>query len=100
MTDKNDSLGIIEESDGNYIATLEREIEHKSENVWSMLIDPSRLVDWLAPGEIESCEGGMAKLDFVDCGIVIDSKITAYQQGQLLEYSWSGPGEPERPIRW
>ncbi len=100
MTDKNESLGIIEKSGGRYIATLERAIEHKPEKVWSMLVESSRFIDWLAPGEIEPCKGGVAKLDFVDSGIVIDNKITAFEQDQLLEYSWSGPGEPERPIRW
>ena len=35
-----------------------------------------------------------------DSGIVIDSKVSAFDPPRLLEYSWSGPGEPERPLRW
>lgn len=58
------------------------------------------LVKWLAPGEIELWEGGSAKLNFTDSGIVIDSKVTAIEPLSILEYSWSGPGEPLRPVRW
>ena len=55
---------------------------------------------WLAPGEIEPHRGGQARLDFVDSGIVIDSEVTAYVAPRLLEYSWSSPGQPQRPMRW
>ena len=100
MMGSNESFGIINKSDEYYVATIERQIEHKTEKVWSMLVNSSHLVDWLAPGQIEQHKGGVAKLDFVDSGITIDSKVTAYEEEKLLEYSWSGPGEPERPIRW
>ena len=65
-----------------------------------MLTDPDRMVDWLAPGEIELSLGGAAKLNFVDSGIVIDSKVTAFEPERILEYSWSSPGEPARPVRY
>ncbi len=76
----NESLGIIKQLDGQYVATLEREIEHKVENVWSMLVDSSHLLEWLAPGTIELRVGGSAKLDFVDSGIIIDSKVSAFEE--------------------
>lgn len=65
-----------------------------------MLTEPDRMVEWLAPGSIELRRGGAAKLNFTDSGIVIDSVVTAFEPMRLLEYSWSGPGEPERPVRW
>ncbi|MCP4984130.1 MAG: polyketide cyclase [Gammaproteobacteria bacterium] len=65
-----------------------------------MLTAPSRFVEWLAPGEIELHKGGSAKLDFVDSGIVIDSSVSECEAPRLLEYSWSAPGEPLRPLRW
>jgi uncharacterized protein YndB with AHSA1/START domain len=65
-----------------------------------MLTDPARIVEWLAPGEIELRKGGSAKLDFADSGIVIDSIVSDYEAPRLLEYSWSAPGEPLRPLRW
>jgi uncharacterized protein YndB with AHSA1/START domain len=68
--------------------------------VWSALTDPVVRVGWLAPGEIELKVGGRARLDFVDSGIVIDSAVSALESGRLLEFSWSGPGETPRPVRF
>jgi hypothetical protein len=45
-------------------------------------------------------EGGQAKLNFTDSGIVIDSTVTSFEPEQVIEYSWSGPGEPLRPLRF
>lgn len=100
MTDANEELGSIERRDGSYHARLERLLEHPPAGVWAMLTDPDRMVEWLAPGEIELKAGGAAKLNFVDSGIVIDSTVTAFEPERVLEYSWSGPGEPARPIRY
>lgn len=98
MTDA--ELGSIRKVGDQYEAKLERLIDHDQQAVWSMLTDPARIVEWLAPGEIELKKGGAAKLNFVDSGIVIDSKVSEFEATKLLEYSWSGPGEPERPVRW
>lgn len=80
--------------------TLIRHFDHAATKVWSMLTDPARLPEWLAPGVIELRPGGRAQLDFVDSGTIIDSVVTACEPRSLLEYSWSGPGEPTRPVRW
>ncbi len=96
----NESLGTIRRTGNGFEARLERYLEHDQDAVWAMLTEPDRLVEWLAPGEIELREGGAAKLNFTDSGIVIDSTVTAFDPPRLLEYSWSGPGEPERPLRW
>lgn len=80
--------------------TLIRHLDHPAAAVWALLTDPARLPQWLAPGEIELRVGGRARLDFVDSGTVIDSPVTAFEPQALLEYSWSGPGEPTRPVRW
>ena len=81
-------------------ADFEREFDHLQRKVWAMLTEPGRLAQWLAPGEIEPYRGGQARLDFADSGIVIDSEVTAYEAPRLLEYSWSAPGQPKRPMRW
>lgn len=99
MTD-NEALGQIARENGYYSATLTRSIEHDAASVWAWLTDPSKFVDWLAPGEIEAKKGGKAQLNFVDSGIVIDSVVTEYDPPRLLEYSWSHEGEPRRPVRW
>ena len=80
--------------------TLIRHLDHAAATVWTFLTVPARLPEWLAPGVIDARVGGRARLDFVDSGTVIDSEVTAFEPGTLLEYSWSGPGEPLRPVRW
>ena len=81
-------------------ATLTREFDHSTATLWGFLTDPAKLPQWLAPGEIELKTGGRARLDFVDSGIVIDSIVSQCSPGEVLEYSWSGPGETLRPVRW
>lgn len=100
MTQDNEALGTIDRRDGCYEARLERVLAHDQSVVWTMLTEPDRMVEWLAPGEIELRKGGVAKLNFTDSGIVIDSTVSEFEPPSLLEYSWSGPGEPIRPVRW
>ena len=100
MTEGNEALGSIERRGNRYRARLTRLIEHPPSAVWGMLTDPEKMVDWLAPGSIELKEGGAARLDFADSGIVVDSTVSAFEAERLLEYSWSSPGEPERPVRY
>jgi len=100
MTDTNEDLGTVAREDDVFTARLQRELEHPPAAVWAMLTQPDKLVDWLAPGTIDLRQGGAAKLNFVDSGIVIDSLVTAYEPERVIEYSWSGPGEPPRPLRF
>lgn len=87
-------------SDGYVETRFSCEFDHPAESVWQMITAPDRLPLWLAPGTLELRPGGRVRLDFGDSGVVIDSVITAYHPGDLLEYSWSGPLQPERPLRW
>ena len=93
-------LGTIEHVPGHYEARLERLIEHPQAAVWAMLTDPAQLPQWLAPGELALRTGGPAKLNFPESGTIIDSVVSAIDPPRLIEYSWSGPGEPARPVRW
>ena len=81
-------------------ARMSRDFEAGIDEVWAMLTEPASRVQWLAPGEIELKVGGAARLYFVDSGIVIDSPVSALEAGRVLEFSWSGPGEPVRPVRF
>lgn len=92
--------GRIVRRDGQVRAVLTRVFDHPGDAVWAALTEPERLAQWLAAGRIELREGGSAKLDFADSGIVIDSRVSAFDPGRLIEYAWSGPGEPLRPLRW
>jgi uncharacterized protein YndB with AHSA1/START domain len=95
-----EDLGTVKRVGDHYEAHIERVLEHGPLEVWSELTDPEKLPQWLAAGEIQLAVGGRAKLDFGDSGIVIDSVVTAVEPLTVLEYSWSGPGEPLRPVRW
>lgn len=79
---------------------IRRDFETSPERLWRALTQPEDLVQWLAPGTIALEIGGAAELDFGDSGIIIDSLVTAIIPGSLLEYGWSSPGEPARPLRW
>ena len=100
MTDDALELGTIKRARGCFEARLERFLEHDQKTVWAMLTDPAKLPEWLAPGELSSKQGGPAKLNFPESGTIIDSRVSAIEAPRLIEYSWSGPGEPERPVRW
>lgn len=87
--------------DGDFVtARMTRRIEHPRTVVWRALTEPGTLAQWLAPGGIELRLGGAARLDFADSGTVIDSHVSAIDPGHVLEYSWSSPDEPLRPVRW
>jgi uncharacterized protein YndB with AHSA1/START domain len=81
-------------------ARIDRVLEHGQTAVWNMLTNPSMLPQWLAPGDISLSKGGAAKLSFPESGTNIDSVVTEIDTPRLIEYSWSSPGEPERPLRW
>ena len=99
MTDI-DGLAKLRRSKDRTIALFVRNWPYDRATLWTELTDPARLPHWLAPGEIELREGGAARLNFADSGAVIDSVVSAFDPGLLIEYSWSGPGEPLRPVRW
>jgi len=86
--------------EGRIVARFGLTLDNHVEDVWEALTAPNRIVDWLAPGEIELKPGGRVKLNFTDSGIVIDSRVSAFEPFKTLEYSWSGPGEPERPVQF
>ena len=81
-------------------AELTVTLDNHLEEVWAALTEPGKLAQWLAPGTIELRLGGAARLEFGESGGLIDSKVTAFEPQILLEYSWSTPGEPLRPVRW
>jgi uncharacterized protein YndB with AHSA1/START domain len=73
---------------------------HARAVVWAALTHSDKLAQWLAPGVIEARPGGAVALAFEHSGVVIDSRVVAVEPERLLQYSWSGPGQPERPICW
>ena len=87
-------------ADGRVEGVLTRDFPHSADKVWAHLTAPELLPLWLAEGRVESRLDGFARLDFGQSGSAIDSRVTQAIPLQALDYSWSGPGEPERPLRW
>lgn len=100
MIDTPPVLGQITRKGDVVQVVMTRTFDHAVGTVWTVLTEAERLAQWLAPGEIEPHEGGRARLDFIDSGTTINSPVSAFKPGVLLEYSWSEPGEPLRPVRW
>ena len=74
--------------------------DHPRSTVWAALTQTDKLAQWLAPGAIDPRLGGAVTLAFEHSGVLIESRVTAFEPGRMLQYSWSGPGQPERPVRW
>jgi len=100
MIDANEKLGTLSRVNNHLQGRLKRTFEHDQQTIWNMLTEPQRVAEWLAPGAIELKLGGVVKLNFADSGTVIDSTVTAFDAPRLIEYSWSSPGQPSRPVRW
>jgi uncharacterized protein YndB with AHSA1/START domain len=92
--------GTITARPGCYEIRIARLFPHAPGKLWEALTKPEKLVQWLAPGKIELCQGGAARLAFADSGIAIDSTVTEIRPPNVIAYSWSSPGEPERPLRF
>lgn len=90
----------LRSADGRVEGVLTRDLPCPAEKIWEYLTDPKYLPLWLAQGQVEVGPGGFARLDFGQSGSVIDSPVTQAIPLQALDYSWSAPGEPERPLRW
>jgi uncharacterized protein YndB with AHSA1/START domain len=100
MTDEGFVPATFRRQGETVVAELGMLLDSHVEEVWAALTNPEKLAQWLAPGEIEMKAGGRARLDFADSGILIDSTVSAFEPKRVLEYSWSSPSEPIRPLRW
>src|SRR3984957_434179 len=89
----------FEREAGFTTATTTRQLDHPVAAVWRMIAEPARVAEWLAPGRIELRVGGAVRLEFADSGTVIDSAVSAFEDGRLVAFSGSKPGEPLRPVR-
>ena len=88
------------EREAGFVAAITtRRLDQPADAVWRMIAEPARVAEWLAPGRIELRVGGTVRLDFADSGTVIASEVSAFEDGRLVEFSWSQPGEPTRPVR-
>ena len=100
MNDDGVTIGRILRAGDGLEGHLQRVFAQSPAAVWAMLTESSEMAQWLAPGSIEQRLGGSVRIDFADSGSVIDSCVSAFEFGRLLEYSWSSGTQPQRPLRW
>lgn len=91
--------GTVVRAENTWQATLSRLLPHDVAEVWQILTDPACFPQWLAVGTIEPREGGLVHLEFEGSGTVIDSAVHEYAEREVLAFSWSAAGEPQRPVR-
>ncbi len=96
-----EQFGELFHQNGYITAIMSRHIEGVSaDDIWEKLSNDEERVKWLAPGHIDLFEGGRAQLDFKDSYVIVDSEVPACEVPRLLEFSWSGTTDPDRPIRF
>ncbi len=95
-----DPFGELSRGPDFIVGRLTRRFDRPPGVVWRTMTDPASLPLWLAAGRIELKLGGAVRLQFEGSGTVIDSEVLALDDGSMLEFSWSQPGEPLRPVRW
>jgi uncharacterized protein YndB with AHSA1/START domain len=95
-----DPFGELTRGPDFIVGRLTRRFEPAPGVVWRAMTEAESLPAWLAAGRIELRLGGAVRLDFEGSGTVIDSEVLALEDGVSLEFSWSQPGEPQRPVRW
>ncbi|MCC7266293.1 MAG: SRPBCC domain-containing protein [Caulobacteraceae bacterium] len=86
--------------DGAAACDFTLEVAQPPAEVWRALTEPDGMVQWLAPGTIEPRPGGAVRIDFEVSGAAIDSVVSAWSPERRLAYSWSGEGQPARPVEW
>lgn len=101
MSDATPEIGTLRRQGDGFEGRLSRVYAgHAPADLWAMLTEPAKFALWLAPGSIELREGGAVRISFEDSGIAIDSRLTAFEPGARLAYSWSSGDEPARPLDW
>jgi len=93
-------LAELSRDDGFVTGRMTRRFEPGPGVVWRTMTERASLALWLAPGRIELKLGGSVRLEFEGSGTLIASEVLALEVGEMLEFSWSQPGEPPRPVRW
>jgi uncharacterized protein YndB with AHSA1/START domain len=95
-----DALADLTRGPDFIVGRMTRRFGQPPGEVWRMMTAPGSLPLWLAVGRIEQKLGGAVRLDFEGSGTVIESEVLAFEASSMLEFSWSQPGEPVRPVRW
>lgn len=98
MTEAAAGRGRLTVHDNDAEVVFERLLDAPMDRVWDLIATGDGLARWLAPAEVD-LEAGRVDIDFGESGLaggaVIDLKV-----GEVLEYHWGFPGEPDSVIRF
>jgi len=87
--------------DGGFVVAFDRLIDRPAAKVWSALIEPHVLANWLGDVELDLRVGGAYVIRFRKLSVIMTGTITALESGRLLEYTWKeNYGMPASTVRW
>jgi uncharacterized protein YndB with AHSA1/START domain len=93
-----------ETDDGGSEVWFDRRVAQPVTKVWTALVDPAVLANWLGDVAIEPRVGGRYVLTFRDSGFVMTGTITVFEHERVLEYTWlektEAPELPPSVVRW
>jgi uncharacterized protein YndB with AHSA1/START domain len=96
-----ETLGTVRgEGEGRLSLHFERTYDCSLEELWSAVTKPDRLARWLGPTEIDLRGGGAVVIRFGDDeDQTVRGVIRDLAPPNVLEYSWTYPGEDESVLR-
>ncbi len=77
--------------DGKPVVKFVRRLPHPVAEVWSWLVEPARLKDWLGDVEVEPYPGGAYRIRFTMAPIVMEGTITGIEPPRRLSLIWREP---------
>ena len=77
---------------------FERWIDAAIDAVWDAISTDEGLEAWLAPAKVNLVADGEVNIDFGEEGLA-GGAIIELIPGQVLEYNWAFPGEPDSILR-
>lgn len=77
---------------------FERWIDAAIDAVWEAISTDEGLAAWLAPTKVDLAPDGEVNIDFGEEGLA-GGAIIELVPGQVLEYNWAFPGEPDSILR-
>ena len=92
------SHGTITNFEESATVRFERQLSGSREAAWRALTDNELLSRWLAPATLEPRIGGKVAIDFGG-EQKVDGTVSAFEELELVEYSWTFPGEADSVLR-
>ena len=95
----NSDYGKLDRGADAAIVRFERRLAASTDDVWRLLSTGDGIEQWLAPAKVDLRHGGVVDLDFGEDGLA-GGAIIELRVGEVLEYQWQFPGEPDSVVRF